>query len=90
MLPHVLAAMRGREPDAVGRLAEALGVPVDGLPERVTALGGGRRTLTDLGVRPEQLEAIAEAALERPELRSMTPPPDREELLSLLRRAFRS
>ncbi len=90
MLPQVLAAMRGREPDAVGRLAEALEVPVDGLPERVTALGGGRRTLTELGVRPEQLDAVADGALERPELRSMTPPPNREELLSLLRRASRS
>jgi alcohol dehydrogenase class IV len=90
MLPHVLAAMGGREPDAVGRLAEALGVAVDDLPGRVTALGGGRRALADLGVRPEHLAAVAEAALERPELRSMAPPPDREELLSLLRRASRS
>jgi alcohol dehydrogenase class IV len=87
MLPHVLAAMRAREPEAVGRLAEALAVPVDRLPERVTALGGGRRTLTDLGVRPEGLAAVADAALERPELRALTPPPGREELLSLLRRA---
>jgi alcohol dehydrogenase class IV len=90
MLPYVLAGMRGREPEAVGRLAEALEVPVDRLPERVTALGGGRRTLTDLGVRPEGLDAVADAALERSELRALTPPPDREELLSLLRRASRS
>ncbi len=87
MLPHVLAAMRGREPGAVGRLADALGVAADGLPDRVAALGGGRRTLAGLGVRPDDLGAVADAALARPELRALTPPPDREELLSVLRRA---
>jgi maleylacetate reductase len=87
MLPHVLSAMREREPEAVDRLADALGVTVAALPARVTELGGGRRTLTDLRVRSEHLAAVADAALERPELRAMTPPPGREELLSLLRRA---
>jgi alcohol dehydrogenase class IV len=87
MLPHVLAVMRGREPDALGRLAEALGVTAGDLPERVTALGGSRRTLAELGVRREQLEEVAEAALGRAELQAMRPPPDRDELLSLLRRA---
>jgi maleylacetate reductase len=90
MLPQVLASMRGREGKALGRLAEALGVTAGDLPERVTGLGGDRRTLADLGVRPDHLGTITDAALERPELRSMTPPPDREELLSLLRRASRS
>jgi alcohol dehydrogenase class IV len=90
MLPHVLAAMAGREPAAVARLAEALGVAAAGLPERVTALAGGRRTLTDLGVAHDDLGAVADAALERPELARMQPPPDREELLSLLGRAARS
>jgi hypothetical protein len=65
-------------------------VTVHGLPDRVTELGGGRRTLTVLGVPPEHLAAVADAALERPELRAMTPPPGREELLSVLRRAARS
>jgi alcohol dehydrogenase class IV len=87
MLPYVLSAMREREPEAVERLAGALGVTVAALPGRVTELGGGRRTLTDLGMRPEHLAAVADAALARPELRAMTPPPGREELLSLLRRA---
>jgi alcohol dehydrogenase class IV len=90
MLPHVLAAMAGREGAAVARLADALGVTVAGLPERVTELGGGRRTLEDLGVSRDDLISVADAALERPELARMRPPPDREELLSLLRRAARS
>src|SRR6185312_12878426 len=52
----------------------------------VAALGGGR-TLADLGVSEGDLDAIADAALQRPELARMQPPPDREELLSVLRRA---
>jgi alcohol dehydrogenase class IV len=90
MLPHVLGAMTSREGEAVARLADALGVAVAGLPGRVTALGGGRRSLADLGVSEDDLGAVADAALERPELARMRPPPDREELLSLLRRATRS
>jgi maleylacetate reductase len=90
MLPHVLAAMAEREGAAVARLAEALGVTVAGLPERVTALAGRPRTLAELGVSPDELGAVADSALQRSELRAMTPPPDREELLSLLRRASRS
>jgi maleylacetate reductase len=88
VLPHVLEAMRGREPEAVAALADALGVQVDDLPARVVALGGGR-SLAELGVRPEDLPAVADAALQRPELHAMTPPPDRAELLSLLGRATR-
>jgi alcohol dehydrogenase class IV len=86
MLPHVLAAMRPREEGAIAELAAALGVTADGLPDRVAALGGGR-TLSDLGVAADDLGAIADAALQRPELARMQPPPDREELLSVLRRA---
>jgi alcohol dehydrogenase class IV len=88
MLPHVLETMRGREPEALGALAEALGVNIDELPARVAGLGGGR-SLADLGMREDQLAAIADAALERPELHAMTPPPGRDELLGLLRRASR-
>jgi maleylacetate reductase len=87
MLPHVLAAMRPREEDAIARLADALGVTADGLPDRVAALGGGRRTLAELGVSADDVGAVADAALQRPELARMQPPPDREELLSVLRSA---
>jgi alcohol dehydrogenase class IV len=86
MLPHVLETMLGREPEAMAALAEALGTRADQLPARVAALGGGG-TLADLGVRPDQLPAVADAAMTRPELHAMTPPPGRDELLSLLRRA---
>jgi len=88
MLPHVLEAMRGREPEALAALAGALGVKVDDVSARISALGGGG-SLAGLGVRPEQLPAVADAALQRPELHAMTPPPGRDELLELLRRASR-
>jgi alcohol dehydrogenase class IV len=88
VLPHVLAAMHGREPEAIAALAAALDVKPDGVPARVAALGGGR-SLAGLGVAPERLAEVADTALERPELHAMTPPPGRDELLALLRRATR-
>jgi alcohol dehydrogenase class IV len=86
MLPHVLAAMRSREQDAIAELAAALGVTAGDLPDRVSALGGGG-TLAELGVSADDLGGVADAALQRPELARLQPPPDREELLSLLRSA---
>jgi alcohol dehydrogenase class IV len=88
VLPHVLDAMREREPEAIDTLAAALGARPGDLAAVVAVLGGGG-SLADLGVRSEQLPAVADAALARPELHAMTPPPSREELLSLLRRASR-
>ncbi len=88
MLPHVLQAMREREPDAVAAFADALAVPVDGLAAKVADIGAAL-SLDELGVHAEALGAVADAALDRPELRAMTPPPDRNELLSLLRQAYR-
>ncbi len=87
MLPHVLRAMRGREPAAVAALAEALDVPVASLAERVADLGAAR-SLQARGVEAEALGAVADSALCRSELRRMIPPPGRDELLSLLRRAY--
>ena len=87
MLPHVLRAMRGREPAAVAALADALEVPVAGVAERVAALGAAR-SLQALGVDADALGAVADAALGRSELRGMTPPPGRAELLSLLQQAY--
>jgi alcohol dehydrogenase class IV len=88
MLPHVLAVMRPREEEAIAQLAAAVGVAADGLPDRVAALGGRRRTLGDLGVSADDLGAVADAALDRPELARMQPPPDRDELVALLSRAI--
>jgi alcohol dehydrogenase class IV len=88
MLPHVLRAMRGREPEAIAAFAAALDVPEERVDGRVAELGGAP-SLRALGVDADALGAVADAALDRPELRGMTPPPDRDELLSLLRQASR-
>jgi alcohol dehydrogenase class IV len=88
MLPHVLRAMRGREPEAIAAFAAALDVPEESVAGRVAELGGAP-SLQALGVDVDALGAVADAALDRSELRGMTPPPDRDELLSLLRQAYR-
>jgi alcohol dehydrogenase class IV len=80
--------MRGREPEAIAAFAAALGVPIDDVVGKVADLGGVP-SLEALGVDPDGLAAVADAALGRPELRAMTPPPGRDELLSLLQRAYR-
>jgi alcohol dehydrogenase class IV len=88
MLPHVLEAMRGRDPEAIAAFADALGVPVDAVARTVADLGGVP-SLEALGVDPAALPAVADAAGGRAELRAMTPPPGRDDLLSLLQQAYR-
>jgi len=84
VLAHSLAAMAPREPEAIAELAAALGTEPGGLTERVSALAGGAR----LGLDDADLAAAAGAALERSELAALTPPPDRDELVEILRRAL--
>jgi maleylacetate reductase len=87
VLPHALEAMGAREPEAVAELAAALGVELGGLAERVAALAGSAR-LAGQGVGEQDLPRVADAALERPELATLSPPPDRDELIAILRRAL--
>ena len=87
VLPYALEAMAPREPEAIAELAAALGVEPGGLAERVAALGGGAR-LGGEGVGEADLPAVADAALERSELAALSPPPGRDELVEILRRAL--
>ena len=80
VLPHSLAAMAAREPEAIAELAAALGVEPAGLTARVAALAGGAR----LGLDEADLPAVADAALERSELAALSPPPGRDELIAVL------
>lgn len=93
MLPHTLALMAPRAPEAVGRLATALGAP-DADPgaaaERARPLAekAGARRLSDLGVRPEHLEAVVGQVLPRPELANTPQAPDGAELRAYLAAAL--
>ena len=84
MLPRTMAAMRGRAPEAIASLAEALGTTPGRIVSRLQSLGGGRRRLRDLGADRERLEPAVNAILERPDLANTPEPPDRDELEALL------
>lgn len=88
VLPHVLAAMRARAPEAMASLAQALDTEPAALPERVASLGGGPRRLSELISDRAALTAAVDAAVERPEIHLTPDPPDREELLALVDAAW--
>jgi alcohol dehydrogenase class IV len=88
VLPHVIVAMRRRDPAAIDALADALDVSAEGVAGRVGELAGEPRRLAALGVERESLEPIADAAASRPELARIPDPPGRDELISLLERAL--
>src|SRR3954447_3389842 len=78
MLPHTSAALRARSPDPFA----ALGVDAVELAADL-ARRAGATALAALGVTEEQLDACADAAAQRPELKLTPPPADRDELRSL-------
>ena len=88
LLPLTMEAMRPRAPDAIGSLADALGTDPAGIRERIEVLGGGRRTLGDLGADRGRLRRVVDATLSRKELRSTPDPPGTDELLRLLEAAW--
>jgi alcohol dehydrogenase class IV len=93
MLPHVLRVMEPRSPEALGRLAAALGAEraaAGDAAERVATLAAraGARSLSDLGVEESMLGAIAAGASGRPELDQTPDPPGEGQLLDLLRTAL--
>ena len=93
MAPHTFRFMLTRQREALAPLVRALAPGEDdaaavGVVERLAALSGTTR-LGQLGVTDAELPAIAARALERPELRRMSPPPTISELLALLTTAVR-
>jgi alcohol dehydrogenase class IV len=67
ILPPALAFLADRTPDAIARLAAALGTALPGLAPRLTDLGRPL-ALAPLSTQPENLESAYEAMLKRPEL----------------------
>ena len=88
MLPRTMGAMRGRAPEAIAALSEALGTTSDTIAERIDQLAGGTRTLTELGADPSRLDRALAAMLERGELAFTPDPPDRAELRRLVESAL--
>jgi maleylacetate reductase len=92
LLPHVLAFMEGRAPEAMGRLAKALGAeaedPSQAAPRaaELAAMSGVTR-LGELGVKQASFDEIVRVALGRPELRNTPEPPGNREFRELLERA---
>ena len=93
MLPHFAALMASRAPEAMGRLARALGDPHEdpegaaGLLSKLAARSGHTR-LSTLGVEEEQLPKIASLAREHRGVAITPDPPGEDELEALLRAAL--
>jgi alcohol dehydrogenase class IV len=92
LLPPTLELMAPRAPEAIGRLAKALGAddedPARAAPlaARLAALSGVTR-LAEIGVKPDSVDEIVRVALGRRELRNTPQPPGKRELRDLLQRA---
>jgi alcohol dehydrogenase class IV len=74
VLPHALAFLAERAPEAYGRLAEALGTEIDGLRGRVEELGRPE-PLGQLGGNESNLDEALDAMLQRSELARVPGPP---------------
>lgn len=86
ILPHAVALLAGRAPEAYERLAAALETDRAGLPERIEELGQPKR-LSEVGGDASKLDEAIEAMLQRPELQRVPQPPDGSELREMVERA---
>jgi alcohol dehydrogenase class IV len=92
LLPHTLELMAGRAPEAIGRLAKALGADAED-PARAAPLAAklaaqsGVTRLGEIGVKSDSFDEIVRVALGRRELRNTPQPPGKRELHDLLQRA---
>jgi alcohol dehydrogenase class IV len=77
MLPHTVRLMRGRAPDEIARVEEALGGP-DGAAR--LAARAGVSGLRALGFDESRVDEVVAAVLPRPELGNTPQPPDEAEL----------
>jgi maleylacetate reductase len=88
VLPHALAFLAERAPEAYGRLAKALGTEIGGLQGRVEELGRPE-PLGQLGGDESNLDEALDAMLHRSELgRVPNSPPTRADLENLVRQAW--
>ncbi len=89
LLPVTMDTMRGRAPDQIAKLAEALGTQPEAIGDRIAELAGGRRRLGELGADRDCLEPSLDTAMARGELFQMTPGElDRADLRAILEAAW--
>jgi alcohol dehydrogenase class IV len=88
ILPRAMDLMRGRAPDEIASLANALGVEPNEIRSRIESLGGGPRRLGDLGGNPDRIEPACQAMLQRDELANTPDPPGPAELRRLVEDAW--
>jgi maleylacetate reductase len=88
ILPRAVEALMPRAPKEMAELAGALGVDTPALPPRIEDLGGGRRSLRDIGADAAKLDEALDVIQGRGEL-AMTPDaPDRDELRRIIESAW--
>jgi alcohol dehydrogenase class IV len=87
VLPHAVALLAGRAPEAYEGLAAALGTDRADLPNRIEELGRPK-PLGEVGGDASKLDEAIEAMLQRPELQRVPRPPDGAELRDLVERAW--
>jgi alcohol dehydrogenase class IV len=87
VLPHSVALLAGRAPEAYEQLAEVLATEREGLASRIEELGRPPR-LSEVGGDASKLDEAIEAMLQRSELQRVPYPPDGAELRELVERAW--
>ena len=88
MLPRVLEALIPRAGKQMTALARALGVKQAELRDRVEALGGGPRRLSQIGAERDRLDAAVKAIMARPELQMTPDVPGEREIRALIEDAW--
>ncbi len=88
ILPRAVEALLPRAPKDMAELAGALGTDSPGLPTRIEDLGGGRRSLGEIGADREKLDDALDAIQARGELRFTPDTPDRDELRRIIETAW--
>lgn len=88
MLPRVLEALIPRAGRQMTALARALGVRQGELSNRVTELGGGPRSLSEIGAQRDGLGAAVRAIMARPELQLTPDIPGEREIRGLIESAW--
>ncbi len=89
LLPHTMSAMAHRAPRQITALAGALGTSAGAIGARISELGGGPRTLSDIGADRDRIDEVLDAVEARGDAQAQTPnAPDRDALRAIVEAAF--